>query len=197
MLPGQVGYVRVAAFGPEAPARLGAQVAELTRAGATKLVVDLRGTAQGTMESALESAQLFVRSGTLAQKETRGQGNTSVTANGSASVTLPAVLLVTTGTSGPGELFAAALSGNARAELVGERTLGRAGTQKLVKLPDGSGLWMTTLRYLMPDGNPIHGTGLEPAVSIDEPEVEFGVEAAPTDPVLEKALEHLNAKRAA
>jgi carboxyl-terminal processing protease len=197
MLPGQVGYVRVGAFGPEAPARLGAQITELGRAGATKLVIDLRGTAYGTMESAIESAQLFVRSGTLAQRETRGQGNTSVTANGTASVTLPAVLLVTTGTSGPGELFAAALAGNGRAELVGKRTLGRAGTQKLVKLPDGSGLWMTALRYLQPDGSAIHGAGLEPKVSVEEPDVEFGAEAAPTDPVLEKALEHLNAKRAA
>jgi carboxyl-terminal processing protease len=197
LLPGQIGYVRVAAFGPEVATRLGNQVAALREAGATRLVVDLRATAQGSMEAALDAAQLFVRSGTLAQRETRGQGNTSVSANGAASITIPTVLLVTTGTSGPAELFAAALSGNGRAELVGERTLGRAGSQKLVKLPDGSGLWMTTLRYLMPDGNPIHGTGLEPAVSIDEPEVEFGVEAAPTDPVLEKALEHLNAKRAA
>jgi carboxyl-terminal processing protease len=197
MLPEQVGYVRVAAFGPEAPARVAAKVAELRAAGAARLVMDLRGTAQGTMEAALETAQLFVRSGTLAQRETRGQGNTSVAANGSASITLPAVLLVTTGTSGPGELFASALSGNDRAELVGERTLGRAGTQKLVKLPDGSGLWMTALRYLTPDGTPIHGAGLEPAVAIDEPDVEFGVDAAPADPVLEKALEHLNVKRAA
>ena len=52
-------------------------------------------------------------------------------------------LLVTTGTSGAAELFASALDGNKRAELIGERTLGRAGIQKLVRLPDGRGLWLT------------------------------------------------------
>ncbi len=74
-------------------------------------------------------------------------------------------LLVTTGTSGAAEVFAAALEGNKRAELVGEHTLGRAGLQKLVKLPENRGLWLTYARYLTPDGEPIHGKGLEPTVA--------------------------------
>ena len=87
-------------------------------------------------------------------------------------------MLVTTGTSGPAELFAAALDGNKRADLVGERTLGRAGIQKLVKLPEGRGLWLTYARYLTPKGNPIQGRGLEPDVVVDEPDVEFGAAAS-------------------
>ena len=69
---------------------------------------------------------------------------------------------MTTGTSGAAEVFAAALDGNKRADLVGEHTLGRAGIQKLVKLPESRGLWLTYARYLTPDGKPIHGKGLEP-----------------------------------
>ena len=84
---------------------------------------------------------------------------------------------MTTGTSGAAELFAAALDGNNRAELVGERTLGRAGIQKLVKLPEGRGLWLTYARYLTPNGNPIQGRGLEPDVAVDEPDVDFGAPA--------------------
>jgi C-terminal processing protease CtpA/Prc len=56
-------------------------------------------------------------------------------------------LLVTTGTSGPAELFASALRDNKRGELIGEHTLGRAGLQKLVKLPEGRGLWLTYAQY--------------------------------------------------
>ena len=59
---------------------------------------------------------------------------------GDGKVTAPLVMLTTTGTSGAAELFAAALLDNKRATLVGEHTLGRAGAQKLVKLPDGSAL---------------------------------------------------------
>ena len=72
------------------------------------------------------------------------------------------MLLTTNGTSGAAELFAAALLDNKRATLVGEHTLGRAGVQKLVKLPDGSALYMTVARYLAPGGASIHGTGLTP-----------------------------------
>ena len=65
-------------------------------------------------------------------------------------------------------------------ELIGERTLGRAGIQKLVKLPDGRGLWLTYARYLTPKGKPIQGKGLEPDVAVDEPDVEFGAPAPTT-----------------
>ena len=46
--------------------------------------------------------------------------------------------------------FRAALDGNNRGDLVGERTLGRAGMQKLVQLPENRGLWLTYARYLTP-----------------------------------------------
>ena len=49
-------------------------------------------------------------------------------------------LVVGQGTSGAAEVFAAALDGNDRADLIGEHTLGRTARQRLVKLPDGSGL---------------------------------------------------------
>jgi len=61
-----------------------------------------------------------------------------------------------------------------RAELIGEHTIGRAAIQKLVKLPDGAGLWLSTARYLTPSGTPLHEKGLEPTVAVDEPDVEFG-----------------------
>jgi carboxyl-terminal processing protease len=107
------------------------------------------------------------------------------------------LLLVTTGTSGAAEIFAAALDGNDRAELVGERTLGRAGLQKLVKLPEYRGLWLTYARYLGPTGDPIHGRGLEPDVQVEEPDVEFGVVAPEKDIILDAALERLRTKKAA
>jgi carboxyl-terminal processing protease len=107
------------------------------------------------------------------------------------------VLLVDTGTSGAAELFAAALSGNKRADLIGEHTIGRAGLQRLIKLPDGSGLWLTTTRYLTPAGTPLHAKGLEPTVAVDEPDVEFGQPGPATDAALGKALERLTLKAAA
>jgi len=116
---------------------------------------------------------------------------------GDGAVTAPTSVLIDTGTTGAAELFASALAGNARATLVGERTIGRAAVQKLIKLPDGSGLWLSTTKYLTPSGTPLHGKGLEPSVTVDEPDVEFGQPASTTDPVLDKAIEGLTQKKAA
>ena len=106
--------------------------------------------------------------------------------------------MTTNGTSGPAEMLAAALAGNDRATLVGERTLGRAAEQKLVRLTDGSGLWMTYARFLTPDGKPIHGQGVEPGVAVEEPGDRVRRRGCLTnDPILDKALETLAAKKAA
>lgn len=193
-----IGYVRIAAFGPNVAARVKSQIQTLSKQGATQYVLDVRGTAQGPLEEGTKLARLFVPTGTLSTLEARGQGNTvEKAAQGDGSVTAPLVLLSTTGTSGAAEIFAAALLDNKRATLIGERTLGRAGLQKLVKLPDGSGLWMTWARYLGPSGNVIHGTGLQPAVEVESPDVEFGSPAPATDPILDKALEQFAQKKAA
>lgn len=107
---------------------------------------------------------------------------------GDGEFTLPVQVLVSNGTSGPAELFAAALHGNDRAELVGERTLGRVGVQKLVKLPENRGLWLTYAKYLAPGGQAIQGKGLMPEIAVDEPDVEFGAPAPDKDPVLDAAI---------
>ena len=123
-----------------------------------------------------------MKSGTLTIQGRARQGSEGRSARqeaivaeaGDGAITLPVHLLVTAGTSGAAEVFAAALDGNKRAELVGEHTIGRAAVQKLVRLPENRGLWLTYARYLTPAGEPIHGKGLKPDVAVDEPDVEFG-----------------------
>jgi carboxyl-terminal processing protease len=193
-----VGYVRIAVIGPATPGQVKAQLADLAKAGATTLIVDVRRTSGGPLDSGLAVARLFVGRGTLAQRETKGSEKETIAASaGDGSITLPASVLIDTGTTGAAELFASALAGNQRAELIGERTIGRASVQRLIKLPDGSGLWLSTTRYLTPSGVPLHEKGLEPAIPVDEPEVEFGQQSPTTDPVLDKAIERATAKKAA
>jgi carboxyl-terminal processing protease len=193
-----VGYVRVAAVGPRTAEQVKTQIVELTRGGATSLVVDVRRST-GSLDGGLALARLFVKAGaTLASRESRGTPAEKLVATAAdGSVTLPTTLLVDTGTSAGAELFASALLGNQRAELIGEHTIGRAATQKLVRLPNGTGLWLTTTRFLMPDGTPLHTKGLEPTVAVNDPDVDFGQPAPAADPILEKALERIAAKKAA
>jgi carboxyl-terminal processing protease len=194
-----IGYVRVPSIGARTLDQVKAHVATLTKEGATRLIVDVRRTASGTFDQGIGLARLFVAKGTLAQRDVKGApAKEMVVSNtGDGSITQSMVVLVDSGTAGASELFASALSGNKRADLVGEHTIGRAGVQKLIKLPDGSALWLTTARYLTPDGKPLHEKGLEPTVGVELPDVEFGQPAPAGDPALDKALERLAEKKAA
>jgi carboxyl-terminal processing protease len=193
-----VGYVRIAAIGPRTAEQTKARISDLVKGGASKLIIDVRRASGGPLEGGIALAKLFVPSGTLTVKEARGAEKETIAAgSGDGSVSLPTTLLIDSGTSGAAELFASALVGNKRADLIGEHTIGRAAQQKLVRLPDGSGLWLTTTRFLTPAGQPLHEKGLEPTVAVDEPDVEFGQPAPTADPILDKALERLSLKKAA
>jgi len=195
MIGTEVGYVRVAAFSAGTADQLRARIAELTKAGAARLAIDIRRTAEGPLDAGAAAARLFVSSGTLSIKEGRNTPKETIAAKpGDGTVAMPVVLLVGSGTSGAAEVFAAALAGNSRAELVGEHTVGRAAVQRLTPLPDGSGIWMTRVRYLTPAGAPIHLKGLEPALAVEEPDVEFGAAPSEKDAVLDAALERLTKK---
>jgi carboxyl-terminal processing protease len=197
---GNTGYVRVASFRDGVADELRKQASDLARTGANALIIDVRRTADGSLDNGIAAARVFVKSGTLAIKAGRSktEARESITAKaGDGAVDLPVTLLITTGTSGPAELFVVALNGNKRADLVGERTLGRAGIQKLVKLPEGRGLWLTYARYLTPAGDPIQGRGVEPDLAVEEPDVEFGTTPSDKDPILDAAIERVKIKAAA
>jgi carboxyl-terminal processing protease len=198
MADSNTGYVRVVDFTRDSPVKLKQAFDALAKTGAARYVIDLRGTARGDLDDGLAASHLFVKSGTLAVRLTKGDQKEIVTAQATdGAITAPLVLLVDQGTAGAAEVFAAALDGNTRADLVGEHTIGRAARQKLIKLPDSSGLWLTYLRYLTPSSEPIHEKGLAPDVDVEQPEIEFGSEPPAIDATLQKALEHLSEKKAA
>jgi carboxyl-terminal processing protease len=149
LLTPETGYVRISSFRNGVVDELTKQVADLSKAGAKSLVIDIRGTSEGPLDNGIAAARPFVKSGTLSIRAGRNgeEKQTIEAAPGDGAITLPVQVLVTTGTSGPAELFAAALRDNKRGDLVGEHTLGRAGLQKLVKLPEGRGLWLTYAQY--------------------------------------------------
>ncbi len=189
--------MRIASFGRRTAEQVRSQIASLTKGGATRLIIDVRNSAGGDLAEGIAAARLFISSGTISVRESRSNGQVKIAAEkGDGSITVPVSLLVDSGTSGPAEVFAAALAGNKRAELIGERTVGRTGVQEFVKLPDGSALWITSTRYLTPAGAQLQAKGLEPDVVVDQPEGDFGG-PAPADTILQRAIEKLSTKKAA
>ncbi|MGH9348951.1 MAG: S41 family peptidase [Vicinamibacterales bacterium] len=198
MADASTGYVRIVDFSKQTPVQLKQTLDALARTGARRYVIDLRSSARGDLDEGIAAARLFVKTGTLAVRQSKGNERETIVAQpADGAVTAPVALLTDTGTSGAAEVFAAALDGNDRATLVGGATIGRAARQRLVKLPDGSGLWLSHIRYLTPAGDQLHEKGLEPDIDVDQPDVEFGSEAPTVDATLQKALELFGEKKAA
>ena len=132
-----VGLVRVTAFSERTPEQMKQAVDQVTRQGATQMLIDLRHTSEGEPALGAEAARLFVKAGTLAIREARGQGQQKTEAKaGDGSITLPVTLLTTNGTSQAAEVFAAALTDNERAK-TGRRahagSRGRAETREVAR----------------------------------------------------------------
>lgn len=197
MIDGTTGYIRVPDFEANTGTQLATTMATLRTSGAGAYVLDLRGVSRGDLDHGVAAARPFVKDGILAIRETKAGRETVSAEAGDGSVTGRIVLLVDQGTSGAAEVFAAALESHERADLVGERTIGRAGRQELTRLPDGSGLLLTVQRYLAPDEAEIHQQGLMPDLAVPQPEVEFGAQGPTTDRTLERALEYLTEQKAA
>ena len=195
---GGIGYVRIPAFSDNVTEQLSDTVKSLTDSGAEHLVIDIRNTADGDYEASVDAAGLFVSTGTLVIRKEQGDKETPLEAtSGASAISTPLTLLLNFGSSGPAEVFAAALTETQRASTVGQRTSGRAGRQKLIRLPDGTGLWVSFVRYLKASGEPIHLSGIEPAVPVAVEQPELGESLPAEDRILEKAVEQIEESLAA
>jgi carboxyl-terminal processing protease len=111
------------------------------------------------------------------------------------------VVLVNHGTSGPGEIVAAAVLDNKRADVVGDRTFGEGSVQKTMELPDGAALILSVAKYASPLGKKIQDDAVTPNVVVagsqDNNDDQAGAAKTPKpDDQLTKALDILKQKSA-
>ena len=192
MLEGGAAYVKIGEFTPRMTEEVRADVEGFKRAGAQKLVLDLRGAGYGELAEGVKVAELFMKGGVVAKVAGAKAEEQVLNADPARSIwDRPMAVLTDNGTSGAGEIVAAALLDAGRASVVGEPTFGRAPIQRAIVLPDG-GLVLTVARYVSPKGTAIHGKGVTPSVIVQERPDEDAPEGVPAgDPILEKALEVL------
>ncbi|HMF63299.1 MAG TPA: S41 family peptidase [Edaphobacter sp.] len=140
----------------------------MQKAGNKKVLLDLRDVAAGDMAEATRLANFLLKSGTIAMLEGQKVQKQTFVADASKAInaTAPVVVLVNRGTAGPGELVAAALLDNKRADLVGERTFGEGAQQKTFELPDGAALILSIAKYASPSGKKLQDEGVTPGVLV-------------------------------
>ncbi len=161
-------YLKPTALDKEHVGQMEAKLKGMSRLNTKKVLLDLRDVASGDMSEAVRAANLFLKSGTIAELEGQTVAKQTFTADPSKAVTptAPLVVLVNRGTAGPAELLAAALLEDKRAELVGEHTFGEGVQQKLFELPDGAAIILSVAKYESPTGKRLQDDGVTPGTLV-------------------------------
>jgi carboxyl-terminal processing protease len=202
-LSGDIAYLRVPLFNAGMSKQIREKLVQFQHNGAKKLILDLRDCSIGDDQEGIQTAQLFLSSGTIATL--KGQTVTPVVSSADPSKavwTQPVTVLIGNGTAGPAEILAAAIADNKRGDTVGERTYGTASQQKLIEMDDGAALILTVASYYTPGNKNIPTEGVGPTVevhpSIDDliAQADLSQPAAvpsssPDDPIVKKAIEIL------
>src|SRR5271167_323504 len=202
-LQGDVAYLRVTDFDAGSAKLIRERLVQLQKAGAKKLILDLRDCAVGDDQEGIATAQLFLQSGTITTL--KGQTVTAVVSAADPTKVVwgqPVAVLIGNGTAGPAEILASAIADNKRGSTVGDRTYGTASQQKLIGMDDGSALILTVANYFTPANKNIPADGVPPTAevhpSIDDLLAQADLtqpgaapSSSPDDPGVKKALELL------
>ena len=165
---GTVGYIQLKQITSNAADLVAEAIAQLTAAGATSFILDLRDNPGGYLTQAVDIASLFVKSGTIVRIETKS-AETTKNATGISTTEgtdAPLVVLVNENTAAAAEVIAAALQDNSRATIVGTTTMGKGSVQVTRELSFGGALRYTAAYYLTPNGNDIDGVGIVPDIEV-------------------------------
>jgi carboxyl-terminal processing protease len=178
-------FTNSAALFRETPRQMESQLA--SHPGASHVILDLRGNTGGALETAIQTADLFVAKGQVGALQEPGHRKIETTVrwqarSGEGGENRRVTVLVDGQTAAGAELIAAALADNRRARIVGQPTYGRGSVQTLFPVGQGYFLKLTTARLIRPSG-----AGLDAKVVPDCEVAELPAEG----PQLIEALEAL------
>ena len=157
------------------------------------LILDLRGNTGGLLDNAVFIADIFLQKGTIVDIIYRNGYKKSIRAQDEIQpIDKPVVVLVNGASASASEILSGALKDYHRATLVGKKTFGKGLVQKVVPLPNQTGVNITIARYLTPNGTDINKLGIKPDVEIGN-DYE-SITNNKNDVQLEKAKDILNDK---
>lgn len=174
---GKIGVIKVFSLEDGESNDIRSAVSSLTKQGAQKIVLDLRGVSAGTLAEGVAVANLFIKDGEIAKvigRESKVQSSFNADAS---KVVFDGGLAVLTdsGTAGAAEVVAAAILDKKRGEVVGERTFGAGTEQKLFPLSSGGAYLLTVAKWASPSSAPFLGddratTGVKPSIEVKRPD---------------------------
>lgn len=136
------------------------------------LILDLRGNTGGLLPNAIFIANLFIPEGNIVSIVGRNGYRYDIQAQDTEfNIQKPTIVLVDGASASASEILSGALKDYKKAKLLGSKTYGKGMVQKIIPLPNETGLNLTVAKYLTPNGTDINQKGIIPDI-----EVKFTIE---------------------
>ena len=184
-----VGYLQITEFDEVTPDQFTEGMAELRANDIKGLIIDLRSNPGGSLTAVCDIARQLLPKGTIVYTVDRDGNREDYTCDGTHEIDIPVVVLVNKYSASASEILSGAIKDYGIGTLVGTTTYGKGIVQRIFDLKDGTAIKLTVSNYYTPNGNDIHGVGIDPDV-----EIEFDADAYAedkTDNQLDKAVEVL------
>lgn len=184
-----VAVIRVNKFASETSEEWDKAVGEIInrRAPVKGIIVDLRNNPGGYLQEAVDLSSDFVEVGKVAVIEDHGDdGKIEHKVNKIGRLLkYKVIVLVNEGSASASEILAGTLRDQKQIKIVGSVTFGKGTMQEPIEIPGGSGLHITTARWLTPNGTWVNETGIEPDIVIADNE------ETPEDEQLQEAVRQI------
>ena len=201
ILEGNIGYIQITTFSDEdVSIKFTEKLNELKESGMERLILDLRGNPGGYLDKCVEIASNFIPEGEMITYTIDKYDNKQVSlSQGGDAIGMPLVVLVDGGSASASEVVTGALNDNNVATVVGTTTFGKGIVQQLVPFKESDGdigaIKVTTSKYYCPNGENIHGKGIEPDITVELSEEALSQEySRDIDTQFQKALEVIREK---
>ena len=171
VLENNIGYIEFSSFDENTAEEFKTKFEELQSQGITSLIIDLRNNGGGIVDEALQIAGYIADKDSVLLYEVDKDNNEKVEKNtNDPIINMPVIILTNENTASSSEILAGALKDLGKAKTVGTTTYGKGVIQQILTLPDGSGLKITTEKYLTPNRTEINQIGIEPDETVELPE---------------------------
>ena len=135
--------------------------------GMKALIIDVRYNPGGMVTAVVQILDDILPEGTVVYTEDKNGNRQDYTSSGDTYLDYPIAVLINGESASASEILAGAVKDYQYGTLIGTTTFGKGIVQTIFPLEDGDAVKLTTAKYFTPNGNYIHGVGIEPDIELE------------------------------